>query len=225
MLNALKRQPTAALSPTAEIEALLDRNRRALVAASTAAAVSAVISDVNGVIETIDELSGRIHDEIRQEADNIDRTRTRELFEQKNTVLQLLTEAEGLAAKAEAKHADAVKAEQDSAARALADEGTQLAADLRQLHIDIDSTISVLVDQLDRLRDGEAKVLHLRKVLGQDMKRTDLLSFRVIEEADIDALGGWFQHRDRFNALVRDHSALTAVMPYLRKLSEQMKSR
>lgn len=224
MLNALKRQPTAALSPTAEIDALLDRNRRALVAASTAAAVSAVIGDVNGVIETIDELSGQIHDEIRQEADSIDRTRSRQLFEQKNTVLQLLTEAEGLAAKAEAKHADAVKAEQDSAARALADEGTRLSAELRQLHLDTAETFKVLVDQLDRLRDGGSRLQHISNVMRNDMKRADLASFKVIDALDLGVFAGNLVY-DRFAALVRDHSDLTGLMQFLRKLSEQMKSR
>lgn len=220
----LKQTPKAGLSPSEEIDFQLDKSRRDLLVSTNSSAVSAVIESVQGIINNIDDLVDGIGDEIRQEADNIDRARTRELFAQKSTMQQLLTEAEGLRAKAEEKLDVARRSEEDAAARALAEEGTTLAAEQRELIQEIAGLMSELVAELDRFKANKSRLASIFNSVRKDMKRPDLGNFSVINADDLGALVG-SSGRDWFDRLITDHSDLDRIAAFLGQLSKQMKSR
>ncbi len=220
----LKQQPAAELSPSEQIDSRLDKSRRDLLASTSSTAVSAVIEGVQGIISDIDDIHDAIDDEIRQEADNIDRTRTKELFAQKATIQQLLTEAEGLRAKANEKLDAARRSEEDAAARVLAEEGTTLAAEQRELIHEIAGLMSELVGELDRFKANKSRLASIFNSVRNDMKRPDLGNLSVIDADDLGGLVG-SSGRDWFDRLVADHSDLDRLAAFLAQLSKQMKSR
>ncbi len=219
-----KQMHAIVISSSEEIDSRLNKSRHALLAAVTSSAVSGVIDGVQGIINDIDDLIDEIADEIRQEADNIDRTRTKQLFAQKSTMQQLLTEAEGLRAKAEEKLDAARRSEEDAAARALAEEGDKLAAEQRELYQEIARSMSELVAQLDLFKASKARMNSIHHVVRNQMQRHDLGNFKVIDADDLGNLSG-SSARNWFDNLVADHSEMERLLPFLVQLSKQMKSR
>lgn len=220
MFNA-KKMPTKTMSASETIDLRLDKCRRDLQGATNAAAIRAVTDSVQTIVNDIDDLVDGIADEIRQEADNIDRSRTKELFAQKVTMQQLLTEAEGLRAKAEEKEQAALRQEEDAAAKAKAAELKMLLQEQRRLILDMAKASLVLLEQVDRYAAVQNEGLKIRDLLRTGMKRPDLIPEPVFKQEEIEGIWSGVAG-DTFHHFVNNHKDLSAVHAFLALLSSRM---
>ncbi|WP_075289882.1 hypothetical protein [Pararhizobium arenae] len=133
-------------SPKAKAEDTLDRVRRALAAADTAASVMACGEDIPALIGDIELAREKFDDDIAAEAESIDRTRANALRSERSALSDLLTDAEYLQRRIEEKHRAMLKSETDAEMKSLAAAAAAKQAEAKALVIKLAGPLKQVVD-------------------------------------------------------------------------------
>jgi DNA repair exonuclease SbcCD ATPase subunit len=203
-----------------KVETALDEIRKVLASAGSAAAVLAAGERIKPLLLDIEGNCEALEDQIAEEAESLDRTRSKKLRAELTALRDLMTDAEYLDRRIGERHASLLLQEQDAVAKEKAAAVNALAHEQRLLARDMAATLQRLHDQIGLYKSTRDKWSSTVNFIRNELKRADLELKAAFRSEEISAAIK-FSSVDALDQLLNT-AVLESPLRYLSALSSAM---